>query len=530
MAVNLRRICGELQDLKPRLFISTRKSETIASVKILEYNMFEYAEDTLYIISSEFLESTDRLCIPVNILLVDGNPGEAPPQEFKKFVINAIAVTSALSVVELRKRIDGIIQSGITDDAYFSKMLFNLAYTGGFQNIADTAYTMLGNPISAYDLSLRSLAYSKNQNPISEAFLKYTQDETLIEKRTMRFFEVNYLEKIRRHGGPVLIETAVSTRLIIAPVYVNGVFWGFVDVMEAYVTFDETDLILIGEICKVISIEMKKDDFFKNSREIMHEHFLIELLERSTHSQEYVEARLRALDLKIEKDLYIVTIESKDQMARFEQMTQHMKGMRSFMKIILSTVYRDKIVLLMHNDSRSGSAIQEKDIENFSNYLQSCCLIAGVSNRFNNPRHIKKHYQQALIALESALSLKNPGQIFHYQQLCIYHLIALSNLSSDVLDYVHPSMLLLIRYDQDNKTEFMKTLYHYLTNLKALLRTKDELYIHRNTLVYRIKKIEEIMGVDLNDGETFFQLYFSLKALEYQSAQLSKKSDGQMFL
>ena len=41
--------------------------------------------------------------------------------------------------------------------------------------------------------------------------------------------------------------------------------------------------------------------------------------------------------------------------------------------------------------------------------------------------------------------------------------------------------------------------------------TKNELFIHRSTLIYRIKKIEELTGVDLNDPDTRLYIQISIR-------------------
>jgi DNA-binding PucR family transcriptional regulator len=102
-------------------------------------------------------------------------------------------------------------------------------------------------------------------------------------------------------------------------------------------------------------------------------------------------------------------------------------------------------------------------------------------------------------------------------------LFELGNKTTDITDYLHPAVFCLVNYDNENHTEFLKTLYYYIINLKALLKTKDILHIHRNTLVYRINKIQEITNIDLDDGETFFQLYISFKGLEFIAHQTNSK-------
>ncbi|WP_157047379.1 helix-turn-helix domain-containing protein [Alkaliphilus metalliredigens] len=43
--------------------------------------------------------------------------------------------------------------------------------------------------------------------------------------------------------------------------------------------------------------------------------------------------------------------------------------------------------------------------------------------------------------------------------------------------------------------------------------TAEKLFIHRNTMGYRIQEIEDILGMDLKDGENTFQLNYSIRIL-----------------
>ena len=60
----------------------------------------------------------------------------------------------------------------------------------------------------------------------------------------------------------------------------------------------------------------------------------------------------------------------------------------------------------------------------------------------------------------------------------------------------------------------MATLEAYLRNDKKIYKTAKELFVHRNTVRYRIKKISDILGIDMENGEILFNIYFSYKALE----------------
>lgn len=62
-------------------------------------------------------------------------------------------------------------------------------------------------------------------------------------------------------------------------------------------------------------------------------------------------------------------------------------------------------------------------------------------------------------------------------------------------------VLKLIREDAENNTDLYYTLKVYLLNGNNVTLAAENLHIHRNTLVYRLKQIKECIKVDFNDNE-----------------------------
>lgn len=73
----------------------------------------------------------------------------------------------------------------------------------------------------------------------------------------------------------------------------------------------------------------------------------------------------------------------------------------------------------------------------------------------------------------------------------------------------HPAFHVLYQYDQENKTEYLMTLASYLQNKCSVSSTAAALYIHRNSLQYRIKKIEEILDFKIATSEEREKMLFS---------------------
>ena len=56
-----------------------------------------------------------------------------------------------------------------------------------------------------------------------------------------------------------------------------------------------------------------------------------------------------------------------------------------------------------------------------------------------------------------------------------------------------------------------RTLYHYLLNGRSIALTAESLHVHRNTLIYRLGKLSELLGEDIKelDADRAFYYLFS---------------------
>lgn len=76
----------------------------------------------------------------------------------------------------------------------------------------------------------------------------------------------------------------------------------------------------------------------------------------------------------------------------------------------------------------------------------------------------------------------------------------------------------LMEADKVLRTELVKTLKAYLDHGNELVSTAADMYIHRNTLVNRMKKINELLGVNVNDPEQRYEFGTVYRILEYYGA------------
>ena len=96
---------------------------------------------------------------------------------------------------------------------------------------------------------------------------------------------------------------------------------------------------------------------------------------------------------------------------------------------------------------------------------------------------------------------------------------SLRSLVADIADAVslegrlHPALDVIEEYDKANQTNLLETLDVYLINDCNAQKCGRLLFLHRNSLVYRIRRIQEIAGVDLSDPteRSYLRLSFLLR-------------------
>lgn len=138
----------------------------------------------------------------------------------------------------------------------------------------------------------------------------------------------------------------------------------------------------------------------------------------------------------------------------------------------------------------------------------------GVSSVYTEVSKLKSSFKEAskCIALLNKLSYKN--MIYYYDKLGLYKLFLEIDKEDVLKKYYYNLLGHLLEYDEKNDTFLVETLRNYLEQNCNIIQTSKVMFVHRNTLKYRIQRIEEITKKSLNDSYT---------RLEFQNALLIQK-------
>ena len=72
-------------------------------------------------------------------------------------------------------------------------------------------------------------------------------------------------------------------------------------------------------------------------------------------------------------------------------------------------------------------------------------------------------------------------------------------------------------HDREKDTQYCETLYHYLTCCHSLKKTSDALYTHRNTVLYRIRRLQEDFGIPLEEPSQHADLLLGVSLILFET-------------
>lgn len=138
----------------------------------------------------------------------------------------------------------------------------------------------------------------------------------------------------------------------------------------------------------------------------------------------------------------------------------------------------------------------------------------GMSSPCHDVMELKDAYWQSAQLDQIASRLQVEKEVMYFSDYSFY--IMLSSLEEkDLLQYSHPALNKLRKYDQDTNGELYKTLQVFIEHQSQMIKTAEALSIHRNSLSYRINKIIDLTGLDLTNNEEIFKLSYGFKVEKY---------------
>ncbi|MHB1345210.1 MAG: PucR family transcriptional regulator [Thermoleophilia bacterium] len=181
---------------------------------------------------------------------------------------------------------------------------------------------------------------------------------------------------------------------------------------------------------------------------------------------------------------------------------------------VLSLMRGDSVIMLFPAERRTAHGLRELAadvVRRAHGSLDGAVLAAGLSESFRGLRGVPRALAQAHEAVRLA-AVRADDAVVLFSELGP-SIRALENQSQEQLELFYGSTVRpLEQHDAETGDDLVASLAAYLEEGRSVTRASRRLFVHQNTLRYRLKKIEGVLGIRLTDTETLVDLFLGLRS------------------
>lgn len=445
---------------------------------------------------------------------------EVPPVLLDSSSANVVLLRLEYNPFSVYNCVQGFFLEEVEVTDIVRRMLTAHFSNNGLQYLIEEASRALRNPIvvvdSAYHYVARhvegKLDPSRHVDRVLEQEFQY---ESVLEDGVAFIKRERLSERCAQARKPIVVHNDVlDADTMVTASIVHGVTIAHTMMIARDHPFSEVDYECMARLGLFVGQEMQKTDLYAASRGQMDSYFLVNLLNDEQPSHAVTNRRLSVLEFRPLPELYVAVVEPNHANLTPQDYDTIAMQLTGCLKNSIYASYEHALVILFTREKGAGLGdYTEKQLRKAAAVND---LSVGVSNAFDDLTHIHSHYEQARSAIRSgrmvAVFLEDGG-LYHYCDYAYVQMLDLTNKQYNLLNFVHPSLMRLARYDREHGTELTDTLFIYLQNACNTQRAAKILNLHKNTLLYRLGRIREILGCDLSSGEDQFLLQLSFRVL-----------------
>lgn len=160
--------------------------------------------------------------------------------------------------------------------------------------------------------------------------------------------------------------------------------------------------------------------------------------------------------------------------------------------------------------NRLNKAIKEIQ-EVIKKRIDGLSVSVGIGNSYKDLKMMKQSLNEAELAIDSAKCQGLDDTITKYKDIGIYGLLFSIKNKTVLENYFTQVLGTISNNDDKNKdTNLLQILEMYLNENCNITVTAEKLFLHRNTLKYKIKKIEELLNCDLHNFDDCMKVKIAL--------------------
>jgi sugar diacid utilization regulator len=416
-------------------------------------------------------------------------------------------------------------------DALYSEFLEVIINGGGYRGIAELLAQKLQASILIEDEFFRVLARFLYDIPTFSNIqkrngIKYWKPQRVDPKI------INYVRLTQSTGRPVelpeLPEYGISKPRVVFPIIIKYKFKGalhvFMKDLDRYqmrVTRAALHNLTVLETCRQVQVDLEEE--IKKS-------LILNLIanDKVEGNNIHREKQILGFELSREAVLAVVQIKTAPGIRQIEEV---FRSLISDLDINASaTAISDERAILLFQ-SADDSTLETAVINDLFHVIfdalkmifTECQVKIGVGRRCLKAQDYKIAYNEACKALTFHCS--NSGHeegVVYYHSLNLMEILLQAGNEHTLPVFVRSILGKLNDYGVAHNINMIESLEYYLNDNCCIQSAARKLFIHPNSLRYRLEKAEKISGLDLTDNDTKLEIQLAIKLYRYYGESILK--------
>lgn len=411
----------------------------------------------------------------------------------------------------------------VKKSAAIHSQLTDLVLEGkGIDAITGSLAQIVDNPVAVEDVDFKLISQG-GFNPKADDEIPYISAREILNKPEWETERQVLLKERRVVKIPWGKMEDKAYYQYLVPIAAGQDILGYVSCLESNKKLEELDRMALEHAGTVYALELLKQKVAFETELRIKEDFLGELLAGSYQSEEQMLEQAAKLGFNL-KSGYLVTLldlapkvagmGNTELMQRFLSIVRQGVCSHSSQSIVVN---KNKQILILLALSQKGNYMD--DFTDLTRHLKEGVLKNGPSliwrlaagTTCHKVSDFSRSFEEALFTLDVMKNMNRHNTSMAYDQLRVFGMLEINKKSFSA--FINKVIGPLVDYDNEHNSELVETLNLYYRNGGNIQQAARRGYLNPSTLKYRLKRIQEIAGIELDDPDTSLQVQLALKLL-----------------
>ncbi|HEX3922458.1 MAG TPA: helix-turn-helix domain-containing protein [Streptosporangiaceae bacterium] len=165
----------------------------------------------------------------------------------------------------------------------------------------------------------------------------------------------------------------------------------------------------------------------------------------------------------------------------------------------ITAIREDEVVAVVPGPAAEALRLASGCLARMRDLFPEAVITIGIGGTCQDPSDIARSYGQARRTIDAVARLGRPGQVVAFEDLGIHRLLLQVPDLAELRSFAAEILGKLSAAEHQRGGELLTTLACYFRENNSPQRTARSLHVHPNTVAYRIRRVQEITGLQLGN-------------------------------